>query len=560
MFFKQLRKLLQTKASVLVRNLEWQQVLVFLIFCLAVFVRLYNYPDFLYFIYDQGRDAWKLQEIVSGNLTLIGPTSGLEGFFLGPLWYYLGVPGYVLFGGSPYGISVWYIVLSLVALPFYWLISKRLFPKEVLWQVTAFALLSLVVGSVHSSIFIWNPLIAVPLMAAGQWFMFHARTSRLHLFLAFLSLSFVLQSEFAYGIFIVPVFFALIFWIRQRVSLIDYGIAGSAVFLTLLPQLAFEVKNNFLMSRALVSGTVSSTNALPLTEILLKRPEQLLQGTAELLFGSWNGTVLLTMVLLLLAVVALMWIRKKSQFLHDPATHYSWQVTALLAIVPYVGFMAWTGNSGHFFSYYITPHFMFIVPLVLLGVKVAPVYLWAKLLSKARCEKVQVALTTSVVTLLLVTSWYFVADTVISPKNEAGMRVIDSAVSQVMLWEFQDREHVSVFADIEYSTATATFTPNFLTAQYDYFLHRHAQKLNRPVPYTQVRPEDAIVYVIIEPDREIPEKRFAPWYKKVTDGRVLQRRMHLGVLRLESWAQTEFANEYKLPSPYIPTIMEQMCW
>jgi len=51
------------------------------LFFLAVFVRFYNYPNFLYFINDQGRDALKLQSIVSGDLTLIGPTSGLAGFF-----------------------------------------------------------------------------------------------------------------------------------------------------------------------------------------------------------------------------------------------------------------------------------------------------------------------------------------------------------------------------------------------------------------------------------------------------------------------------------------------
>ncbi len=73
---------------------------------MAVFVCFYNYPNFLYFINDQGRDALKLQSIVSGDLTLIGPTSGLAGFFLGPLWYYVGVQGYILSKANPYGISL----------------------------------------------------------------------------------------------------------------------------------------------------------------------------------------------------------------------------------------------------------------------------------------------------------------------------------------------------------------------------------------------------------------------------------------------------------------------
>ncbi len=70
----------------------WQQRWLWLFLIIGCAVRFFNLSESLYFTYDQGRDAYAIQRIVHGDLTLIGPTTGLEGFFTGPAWYYAGVP------------------------------------------------------------------------------------------------------------------------------------------------------------------------------------------------------------------------------------------------------------------------------------------------------------------------------------------------------------------------------------------------------------------------------------------------------------------------------------
>ncbi len=532
-------------------HLTWLNLVVLAVLCFAIFARVYNFENSLYFIYDQGRDAWKLREMAGGDLTLIGPTSGLPGFFLGPLWYYVGLPGYVLFAGSPYGIGVWYILIASLALPIYWLIAKKLFPEQSMWQLALLLLLSFICGSIEGTLIIWNPLISLPLMAAAWWSMLHARESRLQLFLAFLMLGFVLHSEFAYAVFVLPVWYVLIFWIRQRFSVVDYLVAGFAVGITLLPQIAFEIKNNFIMMQSLLSGTVSSTASIPLTEVWLRRPVQLFYGTRDLLFSGKDGTSVLLAIALMLAGVAIYRTWKKSD-------QYVWKVTALFALIPYAGFMFWTGNYGNFFSYYITPHFMFIVALVLLGARELFSLDAFVSLSNAVRSQARTVLATAVTVAFLAISWNTISDLVFWPKNNAGMNTVDTAIQQVMEWELGDRATVGGRA--EFSTTTTTFTPNFLTAQYDYFLHWRSEKLDRAVPYTQARSEDAIVYAIMEPDREIPEVRFVPWYENVQNGRVLIRRKRIGVLLLETWIKEEFALAYGLPASYVPTIEEAMGW
>ena len=72
-----------------------------------------------YFTVDQGRDALAVREIlVRHQLIWQGPRTGaIENLFVGPLWYFVIAPGYLFFGGNPWG-AVWTMVFvnSLVIL------------------------------------------------------------------------------------------------------------------------------------------------------------------------------------------------------------------------------------------------------------------------------------------------------------------------------------------------------------------------------------------------------------------------------------------------------------
>src|SRR5476651_1653412 len=85
---------------------------------------LYLWRDFV-FVYDQGRDALKVQEILQGHLTLIGPTTGLFGVFLGPFYYYLLAPLYWLGQGNPIVPAFALVLLSaLTVIPLFYLTRK----------------------------------------------------------------------------------------------------------------------------------------------------------------------------------------------------------------------------------------------------------------------------------------------------------------------------------------------------------------------------------------------------------------------------------------------------
>lgn len=88
-----------------------------LIIGLALFLRLYKIENRAPFDWDQNRDYVAISGIASGKATLIGPVAkGEGGFFLGPLYYYLATPAYLLMDGSPLALPLTSVVIDVLAI------------------------------------------------------------------------------------------------------------------------------------------------------------------------------------------------------------------------------------------------------------------------------------------------------------------------------------------------------------------------------------------------------------------------------------------------------------
>src|SRR5689334_7908646 len=72
----------------------------------------YNFP----FTMDQARDMIDIREIVVGkNLRMIGPTTSINGVYLGPFYYYFNTIPYILGNGNPSFLVYWNILFYLLA-------------------------------------------------------------------------------------------------------------------------------------------------------------------------------------------------------------------------------------------------------------------------------------------------------------------------------------------------------------------------------------------------------------------------------------------------------------
>src|SRR3989339_797357 len=127
------------------------------IILVGIFLRTYNFHDFLRFNADQSRDAAVINNALEGKeaLPLLGPKAGGTDFRLGPAFYYFNYASGLVFGGNPDKLAYPDLLFSILAIPLFYVFSRRYFGKNISLAVAFLFAISLF--TVRYSRFSWNP-------------------------------------------------------------------------------------------------------------------------------------------------------------------------------------------------------------------------------------------------------------------------------------------------------------------------------------------------------------------------------------------------------------------
>lgn len=124
---------------------------------LGIFLRTYNFHDWLRFNADQSRDAAVVNDFLEGKTTLplLGPRAGGTDFKLGPAFYYFQIVSAKIFGAAPDKMAYPDLLFSILAIPLLYLLLSKYFNRYI--SVASAALLSVSMFAVQYSRFAWNP-------------------------------------------------------------------------------------------------------------------------------------------------------------------------------------------------------------------------------------------------------------------------------------------------------------------------------------------------------------------------------------------------------------------
>jgi hypothetical protein len=510
----------------------------FSFFVVFLALRLYNLNGFLYFIYDLGRDMAKWSDILAGDITLIGPTTGLPGLFLGPLWYYVGLPGFVLSGGSPVGQSVYLILLSALAFPGFWWLKEQLFDQQKkekenvsekkLSQFLGWLCLVLFIivpGSIISSTMIWNPLLAAPMMIGALfafWKVRHTERKLLWLGLGFLLIGLTLQSEFAYAIFFLPVLGLAIPWMMQRFKIVDFLVAGSSVAVTLIPQALFEIRHQFLMTTSLFHGLSDSSKNVSWMQQFANRPMQLIDVTVDFFNGPDQNIWLFRGIILAMCAAGIFSVWQENRQKNQPTNLYLKKLLVMFALIPYPFYLLWRGNDGNFFAYYVTPHFVFIVPLFVLGLEYIGQQLWRR---ETWGKLTTGILTTAILLPIVVASTQHWLGTIGNPVNQAGLTAMTTAVAEA--YKLQAPQ----------DSATLVLTPNIYSVHYDYLFRWYGKQHDLQPPRTVHQDTDTQRIFVIEQWGPEMSDYVKDQRKRLTTGWTRKRVVNSGMVTVEEWTK-----------------------
>lgn len=369
----------------------------------------HNFP----FTTDQGRDMLDLREIVIGKkFRLIGPTTSINGVYLGPFYYYFNVIPFVLGSGDPQYLVFWNI-LCFLSFPFiFWFLNyKRNWSLALIFPI----IFLFAPANFYAARYFWsaNPM---PYITGFYFlslvFFLNKPTPRKGLFLGIIS-GLSMQFESAFGLLFFP--FALFNSIITKKGLQPSVNLCLGFLLTLLPQILFEFKHSFIMTKTFISE-VSGTSAilgdkLSFPRSLLSHLESFRQFSDQI-FGLPPNY---SLVLLITSVLFLSYLTYKKR-LDDWSKHYF--LTSLFFILFAFFFYS-------FYHYQIKGWYLlglripYIISLSLLFTKL----LSSKILFKTSLLKLLVPI---VVVLLLVYSSVstFIFQSKFIPKN-SGVRTDD---------------------------------------------------------------------------------------------------------------------------------------
>jgi len=162
-----------------VQKIDWPVLLFILCLSVGAFLRLWNFPNSLQFLGDQGRDAIIAKRIlIDHNFVLIGPVTSTGNMYLGPLYYYFMVPFLALSYPSPIGPAYAIAGLSILTIWLMYYLGKEVVGKQAALVATILA--TFAQTFVYFARFSWNPNPSPLISLLLIWATFRAVTKKPH--------------------------------------------------------------------------------------------------------------------------------------------------------------------------------------------------------------------------------------------------------------------------------------------------------------------------------------------------------------------------------------------
>lgn len=238
-------------AKVRTKSLISPYLLLALIVVLAFLLRIAWLNSNFFFGFEQGRDMLKLREILSGDLTLVGPKTDISGVFHGALSYYIPLVPFVVFGGNPMAIIISYIVVNSVAIVFLFLAVKELYNERTAWLSSIFYAVSY--SAIIYSRWLSNPNLIPALVIFYFFFLVKSKNDW-----KWLALAAITWSVMVHLIVVVPLSLIIPTLIYLYTEKVDLNFKKAIMSLISIPIILstyalFEYKFDFRMTKSLLA-------------------------------------------------------------------------------------------------------------------------------------------------------------------------------------------------------------------------------------------------------------------------------------------------------------------
>jgi 4-amino-4-deoxy-L-arabinose transferase-like glycosyltransferase len=188
-------------------------IILIILMIIAFILRTYYLnQNNIVFGYDQARDAYVAQQIMQGDLKILGPPVSFGNLYHGVIYYYTIAIPYYLSHGNPI-LSIYFLsFLNVLAIPLIYLSGKIFFNKKI-GLLSAF-IFTISFDIIQYSNWLSNPSLSVlfsSIFFLGIAYLFFTSQKNLGILLTAIGYAFSFQSEFFLGYLLIPLIFCLYF-------------------------------------------------------------------------------------------------------------------------------------------------------------------------------------------------------------------------------------------------------------------------------------------------------------------------------------------------------------
>ena len=349
---------------------NWEKVLLILIIAVGAYLRLWRISEYMTFLGDEGRDVLIVRKMITeGDITFLGPTASVGGFFLGPIYYYFMTPFLWLWNFNPVGPAIMVALFGIATIYLVYKTGSEFFNRNTgLFAASLYALSPLVIAHSRSS---WNPNI-VPffslLLIYSLWKGVILKNKSWFVITG-ICLGVGLQLHYLF-IFLIPVVIAYLLLYQRGIAYWkNYLFTLFGIIIPLFPFLAFEIKNKLPNTNTIIrfifeEGDVAFTfgNAIHILSDVIFRlfarlvfffppPEQLLNFPSKTILW-WKTAVIISIFASVVILIRQIYLKK------DKA-----HVLLIIWFIFGAGLFAFYQRS--IFDYYFG--IMFALPFLLVG-------------------------------------------------------------------------------------------------------------------------------------------------------------------------------------------------
>lgn len=236
-------------------------LLLIAILLIGLFFRTYNVINRFDLAMDGDLASWIVKDIVvNKHFRLVGQQTTAPGIFIGPLYYYLITPFYLLVKMDPIGSIIPITIIAVLTILSYYIVFSKLFNTKV-------GLISSFLYSVLLSNVQFDRWVA-PTTPSNIWVIWYFYTiinitrgnySILPLLAALIGLIWHIHIALAPTLIAIPVAMFLSKKLPSKKQVIKFFLI---LFIALLPLIVFEVRHNFQQTFSLISNFTSKNTAL----------------------------------------------------------------------------------------------------------------------------------------------------------------------------------------------------------------------------------------------------------------------------------------------------------